>query len=107
MCNHIADKYGEEFAHGYIGHSKYLGQYIRNKKKIPEMFHRIENEFMIYKTVEIIDDSQRVRELEIKMERQQHDVTELTKIMKELAAQKEILTEQRLEIEKLQNEKLV
>ena len=71
------------------------------------MFHRIENELMIYKTVEVIDDSQRVRELEIKMERQQHDVTELTEIMKELAAQKEILTEQRLEIEKLQNEKLV
>jgi len=103
----LADKYGEEFAHGYIGHSKYLGQYIRNKKKVPEMFHRIENELMIYKTVEVIDDSQRVRELEIKMERQQHDVTELTEIMNQLATQKEILTEQRLEIEKLQNEKLV
>jgi uncharacterized coiled-coil protein SlyX len=69
------------------------------------MFHRIENELMIYKTVEVIDDSQRVRELEIKMERQQHDVTELTEIMNQLATQKEILTEQRLEIEKLQNEK--
>ena len=55
----LAEKYGEEFAHGYIGHSKYLGQYIRNKKKYPEMFKRIENEFMLYKTVEIIDDSER------------------------------------------------
>ena len=100
----LADKYGEEFAHGYIGHSKYLGQYIRNKKKVPEMFHRIENELMIYKTVEVIDDSERVRELEIKMDRQQHNVTELTKLMKELAEQKEILTAQKLEIQKLKND---
>ena len=101
----LAEAYGEEFAHGYIGHSKYLGQYIRNKNKVPEKFLRAENMLMIYKTVEVIDDSERVRELEIKMERQQHDVTELTEIMNQLAAQKEILTEQRLEIEKLQNEK--
>jgi integrase len=99
----LADKYGEEFAHGYIGHSKYLGQYIRNKKKVPEMFHRIENELMIYKTVEVIDDSERVRELEIKMDRQQHNVTELPKLMKELSEQKEILAAQKLEIQKLKN----
>jgi integrase len=99
----LADKYGEEFAHGYIGHSKYLGQYIRNKKKVPEMFKRIENELMIYKTVEVIDDSERVRELEIKMDRQQHNVTELTKLMKELSEQKEILAAQKLEIQKLKN----
>jgi len=97
----LAEKYGEEFAHGYIGHSKYLGQYIRNKKKYPEMFKRIENEFMLYKTVEVIDESQRVNELEQNNNRLQHDVTELKQIMQQLSQQKDISTKLQLEIQKL------
>ena len=97
----LAEKYGEEFAHGYIGHSKYLGQYIRNKKKYPEMFLRVENEFMLYKTVEIIDESQRVNELEQNNNRLQHDVTELKQIMLQLSQQKDISTKLQLEIQKL------
>ena len=97
----LADKYGEEFAHGYVGHSKYLGQYVRNRKKYPEMFLRIENEFMLYKTVEIIDESQRVNELEQNNNRLQHDVTELKQIMQQLSQQKDISTKLQLEIQKL------
>lgn len=97
----LADKYGEEFAHGYVGHSKYLGQYVRNRKKYPEMFLRVENEFMLYKTVEIIDESQRVNELEQNNNRLMHDVTELKQIMKQLAEQKDISTKLQLEIQKL------
>jgi len=97
----LADKYGEEFAHGYVGHSKYLGQYVRNRKKYPEMFQRVENEFMLYKTVEIIDESQRVNELEQNNNRLQHDVTELKQIMQQLSQQKDISTKLQLEIQKL------
>jgi hypothetical protein len=53
----LAEKYGEEFAHGFIGHSKYLGQYIRNKDKIAEKYLRAENYLMIYETVEVVDQS--------------------------------------------------
>ena len=97
----LADKYGEEFAHGYVGHSKYLGQYVRNRTKYPEMFQRVENEFMLYKTVEIIDESQRVNELEQNNNRLQHDVTELKQIMQQLSQQKDISTKLQLEIQKL------
>jgi integrase len=103
----LAEAYGEEFAHGYIGHSKYLGQYIRNKNKVPEKFLRAENMLMIYKSVEVIDDSERVRELEMKFDRQQHDVTELKQIYEELTQLKDKSTKQQLEIQRLQNEKFV
>ena len=90
----LADKYSEEFAHGYIGHSKYLGQYIRNKKKYPEMFKRIENEFMLYKTVEVIDETEKIMGL-------QNDVMEMKQIMQQISQQKDISTKLQLEIQKL------
>ena len=90
----LADKYGEEFAHGYIGHSKYLGQYIRNKKKVPEKFLKLENELMIYHHVEVIDETEKVMGL-------QQDVSELKSIMEQLMEQKDISTKLQLEIQKL------
>ena len=65
------------------------------------MFQRVENEFMLYKTVEIIDESQRVNELEQNNNRLQHDVTELKQIMQQLSQQKDISTKLQLEIQKL------
>jgi hypothetical protein len=65
------------------------------------MFLRVENEFMLYKTVEIIDESQRVNELEQNNNRLQHDVTELKQIMQQLSQQKDISTKIQLEIQKL------
>jgi len=53
----IADVHGEEFAHGFIGHSKYLGQYIRRKEKIPEMYKRAENRLMIYEQEIIVENT--------------------------------------------------
>ena len=53
----LAEKYGEEFAHGFIGHAKYLGQYIRNRDKVAEKYLRAENSLMIYETVEVVDQS--------------------------------------------------
>ena len=56
---------------------------------------------MLYKTVEIIDESQRVNELEQNNNRLQHDVTELKQIMQQLSQQKDISTKLQLEIQKL------
>ena len=59
----IADVHGEEFAHGFIGHSKYLGQYIRRKEKIPEMYKRVENKLMIYEQEIIVENTESEVEL--------------------------------------------
>ena len=58
------------------------------------MFKRIENEFMLYKTVEVIDETEKIIGL-------QHDVTELKQIMQQLSQQKDISTKLQLEIQKL------
>ena len=97
----LADKFGEEFAHGYIGHSKYLGQYIRNKKKVPGKFLQVENELMIYHHVEVIDETERVRELELKMHSQQQTVNELIRTISELQKEKELYHKTELELQKL------
>ena len=41
-CTQVAEVHGEEFAHGYIGHTKYLAMYIRRKEKLPQMFKQCE-----------------------------------------------------------------
>ena len=53
----LAEIYGEEFAHGFIGHKGYLKQYIRNKDKLAEKYLRAENQLMIYETVEVVENS--------------------------------------------------
>jgi len=36
----LAEVHGEEFVHGFIGHNGYLGQYIQNKEKLGEKYHK-------------------------------------------------------------------
>ena len=60
----LAEAYGEEFAHGFIGHKGYLKQYIRNKDKLAEKYLRAENSLMIYESVEVIDSTDKVERLE-------------------------------------------
>lgn len=76
----IADVHGEEFAHGFIGHSKYLGQYIRRKEKIPEMYKRVENRLMIYEQEIIIENSESEVEL---LKRQVQKLIQETILQKE------------------------
>ena len=59
----LSEIYGEEFGHGFIGHKKYLSQYIRNKEKLAEKYLRAENYLMIYETVEVVDQSSEINEL--------------------------------------------
>lgn len=60
----LAEAYGEEFAHGFIGHKGYLKQYIRNKDKLAEKYLRAENSLMIYESVEVVEQTDKVEKLE-------------------------------------------
>ncbi len=60
----LAEKYGEEFAHGFIGHKGYLTQYIRNKDKIAEKYLRAENSLMVYESIEVVENDDKVERLE-------------------------------------------
>lgn len=64
QCTEAID---EAWGHGYIGHKKYLSQYIRNQSKIPELFKRTENYLMIYQTIELIDTSTELNEMKKEM----------------------------------------
>ena len=59
-----ANAIDETWGHGYVGHKKYLGQYIRNQEKLAEMFLRSENYLMVYEHVEVIDSSEKINEME-------------------------------------------
>jgi integrase len=60
----LAEAYSEEFGHGFIGHKGYLKQYIRNKDQLAEKYLHAENHLMIYEHVEVVDSSEKVKELE-------------------------------------------
>jgi len=73
----LAEKYGEEFAHGFIGHKGYLKQYIRNKDKIAEKYLRAENSLMIYESIEVVDSDERVIKIQAQLDKQGRLVQEL------------------------------
>ena len=50
--------HGEDYAHGLIGHKKYLAQYIRNKKKLPVLYKKLEPKLLIYEKVEILESNE-------------------------------------------------
>ena len=100
QCTEAID---ETWGHGYIGHKKYLGQYIRNQDKMVEMFQRSENHLMIYESVEVVDQDERVKKLEEKQEQSRMDMIALTNIMTQLADIKVDNVRKDLEIKQLQN----
>ncbi len=100
QCTEAID---EAWGHGYIGHKKYLGQYIRNQNKMEEMFQRTENHLMIYEYVEIVDQNERVKNLEEQQQQSKIDMITLTNIMTQLADMKSDSARKDLEIKQLQN----
>jgi integrase len=100
QCTEAID---EVWGHGYIGHKKYLGQYIRNQDKMYEMFQRSENYLMIYESIEIIDQDERVKKLEEEQQKSRLDMIALTNIITELAEIKVNNAKKELEIKQLQN----
>lgn len=99
----IADVHGEEFAHGYVGHTKYLGQYIRRNEKMPEMIKRCAPKLMIYESTIVVDQDERVKKLEEEQQKSRIDMIALTNIMSQLADIKADSVRKDLEIKQLQN----
>ncbi len=79
----LSELYGEEFGHGFIGHKKYLSQYIRNKEKLSEKYLRAENYLMIYQTVEVVDQSSEISELRNEVSRIKRDSESFKKLTEE------------------------
>ena len=102
-CTQIAEVHGEEFAHGYIGHSKYMEMYIRRKEKLPHMFKQCENNLMIYESIVVVDQDERVKKLEEQQQKSRLDMIALTNIMSELSEIKANNAKKELEIKQLQN----
>ncbi len=103
QCSEAID---ESWGHGYIGHKKYLGQYIRNQDKQSEMFLRSENSLMVYEHVEVVDSDDRVGNLELENQEIKKAMNELSKIHHSLSLLKEDKIKQELEIETLKNQLL-
>ncbi|MGY5152398.1 MAG: tyrosine-type recombinase/integrase [Candidatus Nitrosopumilus sp. bin_6a] len=78
----LAEVYGEEFAHGFIGHKGYLKQYIRNKDKLAEKYLRAENSLMIYESVEVVEQTDKVEQLELQNLKMQKAIQELQNLHK-------------------------
>lgn len=100
QCTEAID---EAWGHGYIGHKKYLSQYIRNQNKMEEMFCRSENYLMIYESVVVVDQDERVKKLEEEQQKSKMDMIALTNIMTQLADLKSDSVRKDLEIKQLQN----
>ena len=97
-----AEALDESFAHGIIGHKKYLSQYIRNQDKLAEKYLRAESNLMVYETVVVVDQDERVKKLEQQQEQSRLDMISLTNVMTELAEIKAENAKKELEIRQLQ-----
>ena len=92
----------ETWGHEYIGHKKYLGQYIRNQNQFLEKFIRSENQLMIYDTIEVVNSDERVKKLEEEGEKTRQDMILLTNVMNQLSSIKADNVKKELEIKELQ-----
>ena len=75
----------ETWGHEYIGHKKYLGQYIRNQNKFLQKFIRSENRLMVYDTIEVVNSDERVAKLEVQQEESKENMKSLTKILLQMS----------------------
>ena len=91
----------EAWGHGYIGHKKYLEQYIRDQDQFLDKFIRSENHLMVYDTIEVVDQDERVKKLELEQEQTRQDMQSLTKIMNQLSEIREDNARKEQEIEHL------
>jgi integrase len=92
----------ETWGHEYIGHKKYLGQYIRNQDQFVEKFIRSENQLMLYDTIEVVDSDERVKKLEEEQEKSRQDMIALTNVMNQLSSIRADNMKKEQEIKELQ-----
>lgn len=102
-CTQIADVHGDEFAHGYIGHAKYLAMYIRREKeKLAQMFKACESKLMLYEKIEVVDSDQRVKDLELQAEKNQITWFKLEQVLGQISELKIKYAQKEEEIQQLQ-----
>jgi|LWDU01.1.fsa_nt_gi integrase len=99
-CTQVADVHGEEFAHGYIGHSQMLPQYIRYKEKLPQKFKQVEPKLMIYEKQVIVEHNEEVNNIQSQLDKQGRLIQELLGINDEKTA----LLRKNTELQKRMNE---
>jgi len=95
-----AEAIDESWGHSIIGHSKYLGQYIRNQNKRAEMYMRSENYLMIYEREIIVEHDEEVNNIQVQLNEQGKLIHELLAINDE----KTRLLKQNNELQKRINE---
>ncbi len=91
----------EAWGHGYIGHKKYLEQYIRDQDQFLDKFIRSENHLMVYETIEVVDQDERMKKLELEQKQTRQDMQSLSKIMNQLSEIKVDNARKEQEIEQL------
>jgi len=82
-CTQVADVHGEEFAHGYVGHSKMLPQYIRYKEKLPQKFKQVESKLMIYETTITVENDEEISTMRNQLNEQGMLIQQILSINKE------------------------
>ena len=70
----------EAWGHEYIGHKKYLGQYIRNQDQFMEKFIRSENHLMVYEKEVIVEHDEEVNKIQNQLDKQGRLIQELLSI---------------------------
>ncbi|MDA1346213.1 MAG: site-specific integrase [Crenarchaeota archaeon] len=75
-----AEAIDEAWGHSVIGHSKYLGQYIRNQDKRAQMYLKSESYLMIYEKEVIIEHDEEVNNIQAQLNKQGLLIQELLSI---------------------------
>jgi integrase len=101
-CTQVTVVHGLEFAHGYIGHAKYLAMYVRlGEEKLAQMFKACEAKLMLYEKIEVIDSDQRVKDLERQTEKNQIDLIRIEQILEQITELKIKHAQKEIEIQQL------
>jgi integrase len=93
----------ENWGHEYIGHKKYLGQYIRNQDKFLEKFIRSENQLMVYDTIEVVDSNEQVKEIRREFEEFRKNTMSYNAILEQISELKAQDAQKEMEIQQLRS----
>lgn len=99
QCTKAAD---ESWGHAYIGHRKYLEQYIRDQDQFLDKFIRSESNLMVYETIEVVEQDSRVEKLEQEQAESKKKMIELLEVVNKLNNIKNDNLEKEQEIRHLQ-----
>jgi integrase len=95
-----AEAIDESWGHDIIGHSKYLGQYIRNQDKRASKYLKSESFLMIYEKEIVVEHNEEINEMQAQLNKQGKAIQELLAINDEKTA----LLRKNTELQKRMNE---